>query len=114
MKTKVTMTICLVKYTAFTRIGTNCTVIDKVGRAIGPKAHKLRDQSCLNRRLRLSPDVAPHQCPREGPAGDTGKKFKNIYARSRNVYENKQISDKMPGTYSDIYDKYSDIYYKPT
>jgi hypothetical protein len=25
------------------------------------------------------------------------KKFKNIYVRSRNVYENKQIYDKMPG-----------------
>ena len=41
MKTKETMTICLVKYTLFTRIRTSLTVIHKIGRAIGPKAHKL-------------------------------------------------------------------------
>jgi hypothetical protein len=32
------------------------------------------------------------------------------YERSRNVYENKQISDKVPGKESDIYVLDSDIY----
>jgi hypothetical protein len=76
MKTKDTMTICPVNYTFFTRIRTNFTVMDKIGRAIGPKAHKLRDKSCLNKKLRFSPDMPPHQCPRESPAGDTGRNLK--------------------------------------
>jgi hypothetical protein len=58
MKTKEAMTICLAKYTSFTRIRTSFTVIHKIGQAIGSKAHKLSDKSCLNRRLRFSPDVA--------------------------------------------------------
>jgi hypothetical protein len=88
MKTKETMTICPVKYTPFTRIRMNRTVIHKIRRAIGPKAHKLRDDS---------PDVSPYQGLREGPSGDTVKReFKNKNVRSRNVYENKQTSDKVP------------------
>jgi hypothetical protein len=74
MKKKTTMTICLVKYTAFTRIRTNCTVIDTTGLAIGPRPHKLRDESCLNKRLRFSPDVPPYQDFRGGPAGNAEKK----------------------------------------
>jgi hypothetical protein len=41
-------------------------------------------------------EVALYGRPRESPAGDTGKKFKYIYVRSRNVYENKQSHDKVP------------------
>ncbi len=36
------------------------------------------------------------------------------YERSQYVYENKQISDKMPVKKSDIYVKDSDIYVEPT
>jgi hypothetical protein len=111
MKTQATMTICPVKCTPFPRIRTNCAVIDKIGRAIGLKAHELRDKWCLNKRLRLSPDVETYQCLREGPAGETAKReFKNIYVRSRNVYENKGNHDKTPGEKSDIYDLVSDIF----
>ena len=38
------------------------------------------------------------------------KKMLKKYERSRNVYENKQISDTMPGKKSDIYVLDSDIY----
>jgi len=42
-------------------------------------------------------DVPPYQCFWEGPAGDTARKrFKIKYVRSRYMYENKQIYDKMP------------------
>ena len=74
MKTKTTATKCLVKYTPLTRIRTKCTVIDKIDRAIWPKAHELRDKSSLNKRLRFSPDVPPQQGLREGPRGDSAKK----------------------------------------
>jgi len=48
------------------------------------------------------------------PSGRSGgrnceKRFKKIYVQSRNVYENKQISDTMPGKNSDIYVLDSDI-----
>jgi hypothetical protein len=43
------------------------------------------------------------------PAGDEKKMLKK-YVRSRNVYENKQISDTMPEKNSDIYGLDSDIY----
>ncbi len=38
------------------------------------------------------------------------KKMLKKYVRSRNVYENKQISDTIPGKKSDIYVLDSDIY----
>jgi len=42
-------------------------------------------------------DVPPYQRFREGLAGENGRKqFKNKYVQSQYVYENKQISDKMP------------------
>jgi hypothetical protein len=43
------------------------------------------------------------------PARDEKKMLKK-YVRSRNVYENKQISDTMPGKKSDIFVLDSDIY----
>ena len=56
-----------------------------------------------NGRLLFMPDVAPYQYLREDPPGDAEKKMLEKYERSHYVYENKQISYKMPGKKSDIY-----------
>jgi hypothetical protein len=86
MKTKETVTICPAKYTPFTRIRPSFTVMDKTGQTIGPMAHKLRDKSYLSKRLLFSRDVAPHQCPRESPAGGTGKKDLKIITFKAGMY----------------------------
>jgi hypothetical protein len=56
-------------------------------------------------------DAGGPASPRRGPflAGGAKKMLKK-YERSRNVYENKQISDTMPGKISDIFVLVSDIY----
>jgi hypothetical protein len=54
----------------------------------------------------------------EGKSCAGGEKHEKMmlkkYVRSRNVYENKQISDNVPGKESDIYVLDSDILYKRT
>ena len=110
MKTKETVTICPANYMPFTRIRTSFTVNHKIGGAIGSKAHKLRDKSCLNKRLCFSSDAPPYQSFRDGPAGNAEKKMLEKYVRSRNVYENKGSTDKMPVKKSDIFDLDSDIF----
>jgi hypothetical protein len=64
-----------------------------------PMAPEDRQSAHLQRYMGLlpMPDVAPYQCFWEGPAGKTARKrFKIKYVRSRYMYENKQIYDKMP------------------
>src|SRR5208283_1119789 len=52
---------------------------------------------CASAKNRPAPHVARYQCLRKVRHGGPPKKdFKNIYVRSRNVYENKQNHDKMP------------------
>ena|SRR5208282_666076 len=48
--------------------------------------------------LLIALEVPPFQCLRASPARNIARnRNKNKYVRSRYVYENKQISDKMPG-----------------
>jgi hypothetical protein len=56
------------------------------------------------------PDVTLYQRLAEGSGEISAKKMLKKYVRSRYVYENKQISDKMPGKNSDIYVYRSDIF----
>jgi len=95
MKTKETMTICLANYTSLTRIHTSFTVIDKIGRAVWPKTHELRDKSCRSSGSLIS-DSGFHRMWRLINAFAKvrqeilKKKMLEKYVRSRNVYENKQ------------------------
>jgi uncharacterized membrane protein len=87
MKTKETMTICLVKYTLFTRIRTSLTVIHKIGRAIGPKAHKLSVLTLLI--LIFAGCGALSMLSGRSEREYCKKKMLENDVRSRNVYENK-------------------------
>ncbi len=97
MKTKATMTIYPANYTPFTRIRANCPAIDKIGPAICRETHESRDMSCPNSRLRFWPDVAPHQCLGEGPAGKTGKqKNKNSTTEANKCMKTREAQQKCP------------------
>jgi hypothetical protein len=77
---------------------TGCVIIDKNQSAFWAENSRI---------LAIVGEVAPDQRPREGPAGGLEKKeIKKKYVQSRNVCENKQNHDEVPGKIQTLTSKF--------